>query len=772
MSGSPSPDEAGGSNQSRKRRNPTPDGEHGHVQKSRTQRTTLACERCRSKKLRCMGGHPCGACQRAKSECDFGDRGWGSQQSISVTNQRLAQLERTVTELVAGLSHLTDPRSASVGRLVQPSARLASQSLSEDQPLPSSSAPMADPRNSGSAMSAVERVDNAACLESPPLSGPQAIAGPGLPFATRFSLSPLGQSHRRGMTLGPMRSPSANPRVSERLESRWTALQHNSAPFPPLMGHPTAWSEEPANTSPDEGVDTHSTLGMTHYKAQVHLQSEPVSEGIVGEVVARALFTFHFDRTRSSSPFLFTTILAIAGRYYTGYRKTQPTMLGLPPITANALGSLADLACAHLGFVLFRKQHQLSDVQATLLLSVWIPRGKGQSADQWMVTGLCTRLAYRIGIPDLWSHPAIRRVINSPDPDPNDIHEVKGILPQWHTWLSINQYDMSLSLGFGRPHPIPFAHERSRQYLALVRKLGSLTQVDLNAATYLTSLVELSAITGDLITGLRTARFQPDPRQNDSESTTTVWAQVSALLSNLNPRLDEWQRQWTWGGSYDVIALGRYTKLVMIYGEHARLCLNSLSLNFITANTDDASQQNNVPIHYLAKACESALSIVQAYVEPHGSDSLVRYGGDYLVLLLGQAAVFFVRILATRLEHPLPIDQSVLMHYLKQAIDILESNNMSTTAICAWVAQLTRDIAHYAGIPFDDEGDSANANATMPDLNPPQPEWEFDVSAFLGQNIPAGETGLDLGGYFDFAQSFFPPPLGSTAHDRANHGPV
>lgn len=81
-------------------------------------------------------------------------------------------------------------------------------------------------------------------------------------------------------------------------------------------------------------------------------------------------------------------------------------------------------------------------------------------------------------------------------------------------------------------------------------------------------------------------------------------------------------------GSYDVIALGRYTKLVMIYGEHARLCLNSLSLNFITANTDDASQQNNVPINYLAKACESALSIVQAYVEPHGSDSLVRYGGD------------------------------------------------------------------------------------------------------------------------------------------------
>lgn len=114
-------------------------------------------------------------------------------------------------------------------------------------------------------------------------------------------------------------------------------------------------------------------------------------------------------------------------------------MSNLPPITVNALEALADLACAHLGFVLFRKQHQLSDVQATLLLSVWIPRGKGQSADQWMITGLCTRLAYRIGIPDLWNRPAVLRVANSTNLDANDIREVNSILPQWHTWLIINQ---------------------------------------------------------------------------------------------------------------------------------------------------------------------------------------------------------------------------------------------------------------------------------------------------------------------------------------------
>jgi hypothetical protein len=111
----------------------------------------------------------------------------------------------------------------------------------------------------------------------------------------------------------------------------------------------------------------------------------------------------------------------------------------MPLIAGSALAALADLACAHLGFVLLRKQHQLSDVQATLLLSVWIPRGRGQSADQWMLTGLCTRLAYRIGVPDTFGCPAINRLLNAYDLDTNDIGEANSVLPQWHTWLIINQ---------------------------------------------------------------------------------------------------------------------------------------------------------------------------------------------------------------------------------------------------------------------------------------------------------------------------------------------
>lgn len=92
-------------------------------QKQRTQRATYACERCRLKKLRCTGGHPCGACRRAGIECDFGDRGLDWQQSLSLTNQRLLQLEKTVMELVSSLGHLTHPPQEALPQSAFPQAR-------------------------------------------------------------------------------------------------------------------------------------------------------------------------------------------------------------------------------------------------------------------------------------------------------------------------------------------------------------------------------------------------------------------------------------------------------------------------------------------------------------------------------------------------------------------------------------------------------------------------------------------------------------------------
>lgn len=108
-------------------------------------------------------------------------------------------------------------------------------------------------------------------------------------------------------------------------------------------------------------------------------------------------------------------------------------------MAVETLHRLADIACAHLGFALFRKQHQLEDVQATLLISVWIPRGNGQSADQWLVAGLCIRLAQRIGVSESFTQPIVARLLRMSQPSSDNIAELSTTLLQWHTWLAVVQ---------------------------------------------------------------------------------------------------------------------------------------------------------------------------------------------------------------------------------------------------------------------------------------------------------------------------------------------
>lgn len=78
---------------------------------------------------------------------------------------------------------------------------------------------------------------------------------------------------------------------------------------------------------------------------------------------------------------------------------------------------------------------------------------------------------------------------------------------------------------------------------------------------------------------------------------------------------------------------------------------------------------------------------------------------QYVVLILGQACVFFIRLMVARLRQPIPIDQAVLIHYLKRAIDTLEANDLSETEICGWIAQLSKDLVRTTGLSLD-VGDS------------------------------------------------------------------
>ncbi|EEU33849.1 uncharacterized protein NECHADRAFT_55924 [Fusarium vanettenii 77-13-4] len=209
------------------------------------------------------------------------------------------------------------------------------------------------------------------------------------------------------------------------------------------------------------------------------------------------------------------------------------------------------------------------------------------------------------------------------------------------------------------------------------------------------------------------------------------------------------------------MTLGNYSKFAKVYGEHVRLCLNALSLNLLTAKGDHDNQADQLLQPHLTRACEAAISIVNTYAASDNTEFFVAYGADYLVLILAQAAVFFVRILTSRVKQPLTVDQTVLRHYLKQAIDLLELNDLSTTEVCGWVARLCRSLMRFTGLCLELAGNLADTNGSMiSDSTFLEPEWDFDVSAFLGQDMTTGGTGFDLSGYFDFTRSFLPPSYG------------
>lgn len=289
MSASPPPSGSREQAQTRKRQNSTSDGNERPTQKQRANRTTFACERCRAKKLRCIGGHPCSACQRAKADCDFSDRGWDAQQSISITNQRLSQLEKTLADLVDNLSHLTHPQPSSAGASMQLSVRASSNQHPQDEDIPPPTATAFGPEHTASMTAQTGNAQNVPHLRSPPQSNAQAIEQPNVLLTTQSEVSPLATTQELDATTVSTRNTPVNARASEKLESRWAALQQDSAPFPPLMAHPAVWSVEPAGTSPDDATN-HLSIGMTHFKAQIHLKSEPIYEGLVGEIAARALF--------------------------------------------------------------------------------------------------------------------------------------------------------------------------------------------------------------------------------------------------------------------------------------------------------------------------------------------------------------------------------------------------------------------------------------------------------------------------------------------------
>lgn len=142
----------------------------------------------------------------------------------------------------------------------------------------------------------------------------------------------------------------------------------------------------------------------------------------------------------------------------------------------------------------------------------------------------------------------------------------------------------------------------------------------------------------------RLSQFRTRPSQEGDKSPTPL--ELTALLSDVNAKLDDWNRKWTWDGktncsnyysltnadahlgSYDAITLCTYRRLTRIYGEHLRLCLNSLSLNLLDAKGQERPQDGHLAVPCLARASEAAVALVRCFDQKPQADVAIRFGGE------------------------------------------------------------------------------------------------------------------------------------------------
>ncbi|KAE8409524.1 hypothetical protein BDV37DRAFT_292692 [Aspergillus pseudonomiae] len=191
----------------------------------RPKRTSNACRRCRSRKVKCSGTHPCDKCRQRRQECVFED-----DRKIVVSEELFLSLKRRVEELES----TTPPRkrtrtleSSSVGESTYGNTGATTERTSETPQPPT-------PEQSGGS-----RYDERFA------SNPLALVSPGYVKHT-------GRRQRPWLFLGPTSTWSFSRRILNTIQARLSP--HSSAPLPLAVdgdAYQLQWRQASSEELPD-----------------------------------------------------------------------------------------------------------------------------------------------------------------------------------------------------------------------------------------------------------------------------------------------------------------------------------------------------------------------------------------------------------------------------------------------------------------------------------------------------------------------------------------
>ncbi|EPQ57784.1 hypothetical protein GLOTRDRAFT_71665 [Gloeophyllum trabeum ATCC 11539] len=583
--------------------------------KPKTTRGSRACTVCRRLKMKCVGaehGPPCKRCQNGNHECIFeeSNRGKRSAKKHELLTRSLRKMERTLDTVLRAVGN-PNLAASIISRSPSPSGQTTHTFLDSEPPTPQDAAGPSGHRS-------------ASHLPQPP--------SPQLHSLPDNSLNPLGLLAEASLANRKAQAASKPNGASQ--------AQHPDGDAPRKVGVASEAYFKP-------GPMTILPLRRLFIERQV--QPEMLSFVNTEEVVA--LFKIYFTHMNmhcnlldpefhtpslvcSRSPFLLTTICAVASKFY----EARPELHS----------RLTDLARKLAFNVPAMGYKSVEIVQAYLLLVLWGcgPVERFEQDKTWFLMGMAIRMAT-----DLNLH---RK-------QPNVSHETaegkardREVHNRERTWLLCFCLDRSLSAQMGKPHSIKedFIIRNSMQW----SKAPSAIPGDIGLAAY-TALLQIVSRSLDILYA-------------GTETPSGLQASCDYMLitKTIETQIVAWQHEWTLRQNSPASeAESEYRMLIgRFYYNYYMLVVNSFGLQ-------NALERSAVDIGYFFATCHScATACALIFRDELGPKGYLKYSPDSHFVFVSYAVLSLLKLVRPEFQAFLDHEQSTLS-LVKDVADLLEN---------------------------------------------------------------------------------------------------
>ncbi|KAI0693326.1 fungal-specific transcription factor domain-containing protein [Cytidiella melzeri] len=611
---------SGMANDNRKKSRKDDDGEgpssltdKGDEIKTKPTRGSRACTVCRRLKMKCVGaeqGPPCKRCQTGNHECIFeeSNRGKRSTKKHEILTRSLRKMERTLDTVLRSLGN-PSIASGMLSRSPSPSAQMQGTHA-----LMATPSPPLSPLVSSSFHHSIQQ---------------QLPGSPKLHSLPDNTLNPLGLlaeaslANRRAQAAG-MKADSGTPDDAHR----------------PKLGVASDVYFKP-------GPMTILPLRRLFIERQV--QPEMLSFVSTEEVVA--LFKIFFDDMNfyvnlldpafhtpslvcSRSPFLLTSICAVASRFYTARPELHARLSELSRKLAFSVPAAG--------------YKSVEIVQAYLINTLWGcgPVERYEQDRTWMLLGMAIRMAT-----DLNLHR--RTAATSSDTTEGRARE-KEIRNRERTWIFCFCLDRSVSAQMGKPYTIKedYIIRNASQWC----RAPSAISTDLSLAAY----ADLQRILTRSLDLLYSGTSSPSGLQIDSD--------YLLVITTMETQLIAWQHEWVNTYPHNEPEKIRQYRIhsAKFYFNYAMLIVNSFGLQ-------NALERSAVDIgHFFARCHSSAVACATLLRDEIGAAGHLRYAPDSTCVMGSYAVLSLLKLL--RPEFKIFLDhESKIISLVNDVADVFES---------------------------------------------------------------------------------------------------